>query len=174
MRLILQKTILAGGSQIVLANPDSVWFEGNGSSPDGQESRRGFFAGDGTYITQSLTHDCWRVTVQVFRADSAPTDWSDADRVVALPIRVGDYEELLLGGFYVEQRDMDCIELPNGDYTVYSIARSLFKAPSNDQLELSFEAFADLTDIERYDFVLVPGKCEHAILLKGPEYLFER
>lgn len=67
---------------------------------------------------------------------------------------------------------MDCIELPNGDYTVYSIARSLFKAPSNAQLELSIEDYSNLADIERYDFVLVREKRERAAVLKGPEFLF--
>lgn len=92
---------------------------------------------------------------------------------MAQPIRVGEYEELLLGGLYVEQGDMECLELPKGDYTVYSIARSLFKVPTNAQMELSIEEFGKLTNVERYDFVLVREKCEHAAVLKGLEFLFQ-
>jgi hypothetical protein len=156
----------------VLTGPDTGFFTGNIPLPSEEDSRRGYLLAEPSLLFHYILYDLWLVPVAVFLADTPPGDFGSAERVLRLPVRVGEQGVLLLGGILSDRPDMTELSLQPGEWTLYSLAYNLNAWPSEEQRDLSFEKYATLTTVERYDFVLVPKPCPLPGVTQGQELLY--
>jgi hypothetical protein len=157
---------------MLITNPDTPFFRGDIPDPTEEDSRRGFLAPDQECIFLYVLNHTWRVPISVYLADSAPEDFREAERVVRFPF-VPTSGEVLVGGIIPE--DWLRVQVAPGDYTLYWVGYNLDKRwPSEEQMEMELEDYAELRDVERYDIVLLMRPCTSIEILIGNAYLYDK
>jgi hypothetical protein len=174
MRLLGQSCVFAYCGVMLVTNPDTPHFRGDIPDPTQEDSRRGFLARDRECIYLYIRNHTWRVPVSVYLADSAPGDFGEAERVVRFPF-VATTGELLVGGIDTGPKDWRRVEVSPGDYTLYWVGYNLHKRwPSEEQMDMEDQDYAEVRDVERYDIVFMAWPCTNIEVLKGNAYLYDK
>jgi hypothetical protein len=165
MDKILSRRIFADHYQFYIYDSTERYWETLGHWP-GNTSRRGYMS-SGRALGIATVADLNVHWLEVYRNHIAP-DLEECERALAFNFSITSG---ILSILCLADEEESTINIENGDYVIYILAYNLGVDEYSDSDDVSDKELEQMTDIERYQIVLVPGRIEIEGVIKGEEYI---
>jgi hypothetical protein len=161
MNKILARSIFADHYQFYIYDSTEDYWKSLGDWPDGTSSR-GYMSSERA-VGIGTVADLNNHWLEVYLSNIAP-DLEECARALAFNFSITSGILSILG---LADEEESKINIENGDYVLYILAYNL----GVDCREMDDEKIEQMTDIERYQIVLVPGRTENEGVIKGEQYI---
>jgi hypothetical protein len=129
-------------------------------------SSRGYFS-NGRGVKLCTVAGLWVYWLEVYLSKTAPS-LEECQRALAFNLAITSN---VLSIFSHVEGIASNMNIDSGDYVLYILAYNLGVDEYSDSDDVSDEELEQMTDIERYKIVLVPGRIENEGVIKGVEYI---
>jgi hypothetical protein len=161
MNKILSRSIFADHYQFYVYDSTERWWETVADWSD-ESLRRGYLS-SGRSIHLGTVADLNNHWLEVYLSSNIP-DLDECERALAFNFSITSGILSILG---LADEEESKINVENGDYVLYILAFNL----GVDCREMDDEKLEQMTDIEKYKIILVPGRINNEGVIKGDEFI---